>query len=87
VTKVLAAAKGAKTREARHTMGTVARKAVKGVIPATITIEAPAGSTQVQGVATAPAVTGGQGTSAGNGVSAQVQSSNGSAPHSPNGSP
>jgi hypothetical protein len=86
VTKVLAAAKGAKTREARHTMGPVARKAVKGLIPATITIEAPAGSTQVASVASAPVGAAGQGASAGSGVSAPVASS-GPLPHSPNGAP
>jgi hypothetical protein len=86
LTKVVAAAKGAKTREARQTMGTEQRKLVKGIIPATLTIAVPGGSTQVEGVGASPSVSGGQGTNAVTGASAHVLG-NGSAPHTPNGSP
>ena len=84
VTKVLATAKGLQTRKLRHTMGKVQKEGIKGVIPATISIQAPAGSTQVE---TAPVVAAGSAVSASNGASPQAPAANGSAPHTPNGTP
>ena len=100
VTKVLATAKGLQTRKLRHTMGKVQKEGIKGSIPATISIQAPAGSTQVETapvVAAGPAVSASNGISpqlskgpaagASNGASTQAAAANGSAPHTPNGTP
>ena len=83
VTKVLATAKRLATRKERNTMGTEQRKLVKGTIPATITIAAPAGSAQVESAAPAPSVDMGQTVSASHGVSTAAPS--GSAPKPPTG--